>query len=188
MLQYTSPMAGEPAAGTAVSYRDDRHTNPWAGARFNTHFGGFWMSLADRLSQPARVAHTEEWFSMLTCVLGTAVAVGVIWSAPSYEPTSGPGWTVPVWLAFFYVLTQIVFLLFSAAQIRVLGLVDSVVAILPVVAGFVTLVEWLLGHLLLSGFQAMSLMALLVAGISEFLLTLWIRFVLNRRTVAIDSA
>jgi hypothetical protein len=26
-----------------------------------------------------------------------------------------------------------------------------------------------------------------VAGLSEFLLTLWIRFVLNRRTFAIDS-
>jgi hypothetical protein len=51
----------------------------------------------------------------------------------------------------------------------------------------VTGVEWFLGHLPLSTFQAMTLLALLVAGTSEFLLTLWIRFVLNRRTVAIDS-
>ena len=33
----------------------------------------------------------------------------------------------------------------------------------------------------------MSLAALLVAGLSEFLLTLRILFVLNRRTVAIDT-
>jgi len=148
------------------------------------------MTLVDRMttSQPAHVAHTEEWFSILLCVLGTALAMGVIWEAPGYEPAgSGPIWALPVWTAFLYVLVQIVFLLVSATQIRALGLVDSAVAILPVVAGAVTGVEWLLGHLHLSTFQAMTLLALLVAGLSEFLLTLWIRFVLNRRTVAIDT-
>jgi hypothetical protein len=57
-----------------------------------------------------------------------------------------------------------------------------------VIAGAVIGVEWKLGHLHLSLYQAMSLLALLVAGLSEFLLTLWIRFVLNRRTFAIDSS
>lgn len=148
------------------------------------------MTLVDRLTrtQPAHVAHTEEWFSILICVLGTAVAVASIWGAPGYEPaSSGPLWTLPVWAAFLYVLVQIVFLLVSATQIRVLGLLDSVIAVLPVIAGVVSVVEWLLGHLSLSTFQAMSLLALLMAGISEFLLTLWIRFVLNRRTFAIDT-
>ena len=147
------------------------------------------MTVAQSTSRrPARIAHTEEWFSILICVIGTALATAVIWTAPSFQPeASGPLWTVPVWLAFIYVLVQMVFLLVSATQIRVLGLVDSVVAILPVIAGAVTGVEWLLGHLPLSVFQAMSLLALLVAGTSEFLLTLWIRFVLNRRTFAIDT-
>ena len=148
------------------------------------------MTLAEGLArrQAARTAHTEEWFSILICLIGTAFAVFVIWTAPGYEPaTSGPIWTLPVWLAFLYVLVQIVFLLVSATQIRVLGVVDSVIAVVPVIAGSVICVEWLLGHLNLSSFQAMSLLALLVAGVSEFLLTLWIRFVLNRRTVAIDT-
>jgi hypothetical protein len=148
------------------------------------------MTLADTTSRPgaARVAHPEEWFSILLCAGGTLIATGLIWSAPGYEPgASGVVWTLPVWAAFFYVLIQIVFLLVSATQIRVLGVVDSVVAILPVVAGAVSAVEWLLGHLHLSSFQAMSLLALLVAGLSEFLLTLWIRFVLNRRTFAVDT-
>jgi hypothetical protein len=137
----------------------------------------------------ARMAHPEEWFSILMCILGTAVATALIWSAPGYQPAGGNGavWTLPVWAAFFYVLIQIVFLLVSATQIRVLGVIDSVIAILPVIAAVVTGVEWLLGHLHLSLFQAMSLFALLVAGLSEFLLTLWIRFVLNRRTFAIDT-
>lgn len=147
------------------------------------------MTLVDQLSRPrtAHVAHTEEWFSILLSVLGTAVATIVLWQAPSYEPaTGGVIWAVPVWCAFLYVLIQIVFLLVSATQIRVLGLIDSVLAVLPVIAGIVIAVEWALGHLPLSTFQIMTLLALLVAGGSEFLLTLWIRFVLNRRTVAID--
>jgi hypothetical protein len=148
------------------------------------------MTLVDSLPRrpAARMAHTEEWFSILLCVGGTAFAVFAIWRAPGYEPaTSAAAWTIPVWMAFLYVLIQLVFLLVSATQIRVLGVVDSVIAIVPVVAGAVTAVEGLLGHLHLSSFQAMSLLALLVAGLSEFMLTLWIRFVLNRRTFAIDS-
>ena len=147
------------------------------------------MTLVDGLPRrpAARMAHTEEWFSILLCLGGTAFAMFAIWTAPGYEPASGAAWTIPVWMAFLYVLVQIVFLLVSATQIRVLGVVDSVIAIVPVIAGAVTAVEWLLGHLQLSSFQAMSLLALLVAGLSEFLLTLWIRFVLNRRTFAIDS-
>ncbi len=147
------------------------------------------MTLVDSLPRrpAARVAHTEEWFSILLCVGGTAFAMLTIWDAPGYEPAASAAWAIPVWMAFLYVLSQLVFLLVSATQIRVLGVVDSVVAIVPVVAGAVTAVEWMLGHLNLSSFQAMSLLALLVAGLSEFLLTLWIRFVLNRRTFAIDS-
>lgn len=136
----------------------------------------------------ARMAHTEEWFSILLCLSGTALAVFAIWTAPGFEPAGNPAaWTLPVWLAFAYVLVQLVFLLVSATQIRALGVVDSMIAIAPVIAGVVLGVEWLLGHLSLSSFQAMSLLALLVAGLSEFSLTLWIRFVLNRRTFAIDS-
>ncbi len=140
------------------------------------------------MPQASRAAHTEEWFSILICVLGTAFATGAIWAAPSYQPTFSPAWTIPVWLAFLYVLVQIIFLLISATRIRALGVVDSVVAVLPVIAASVTGVEWMLGHLNLSLFQAMSLLALLVAGLSEFLLTLWIRFVINRRTFGIDQS
>jgi hypothetical protein len=148
------------------------------------------MTLVQGLTRrpAARMAHTEEWFSILLCLGGTALAVFAIWTAPGYEPAGSPAaWTVPVWTAFLYVLIQLVFLLVSATQIRALGVVDSMIAIAPVIAGAVLGVEWRLGHLGLSSFQAMSLLALLVAGLSEFSLTLWIRFVLNRRTFAIDS-
>ena len=145
------------------------------------------MTLA--ISQPryAKTAHPEEWLSMLMSLVGTLIATAFIWWAPGFEPASGPAWTIPVWLALAYLLVQLVFLLISATQIRALGVLDSVLAIVPVVAGAVTAVEWILGHLHLSAFEIMALAALIVAGIAEFFLTIWIRFVLNRRTFAVDT-
>jgi hypothetical protein len=95
---------------------------------------------------------------------------------------------VPGWLAGAYLCLQILFLLVSATQIRVLGVLDSIVAILPFVAGLVLAAEWLLGHLPLSIFQLNALALLLATSLAEFLLTVWIRFVINRRTIAIDAA
>jgi hypothetical protein len=144
------------------------------------------MVVADRLVH-TNTAHPEEWFSILLSLIGAAVATVFIWRSPGFEPASGPLWTIPVWLALAYLLVQLVFLLVSATQIRALGVLDSVVSIVPVVAGAVTVVEWILGHLQLSSFGIISLASLLVAGLAEFFLTIWIRFVLNRRTFAIDA-
>jgi hypothetical protein len=135
--------------------------------------------------------YPEEWLSILMSFLVTAVAIIFIWQFPDYKPETaangGMEWTIPVWIAFFYVVIQIVLLLVSASQVRALGVIDSVVSIVPVIAGLVSLVEAALGHLVLSTFQWTTLMALLVAGMSEFLLTLWIRFVINRRTIGFDQ-
>jgi hypothetical protein len=76
-------------------------------------------------------------------------------------------------------------LLVSATQIRALGVLDSAISIVPVIAGTVTAIQWLLGQLHLSGFQIIALASLIIAGLAEFLLTIWIRFVLNRRTFAV---
>ena len=84
-------------------------------------------------------------------------------------------------------LLQMLFLLVSATQIRGLGVLDSVLSILPVVAGLVIMVEWILGDLPLSLFQLNVLGLLIVTSVAEFLLTLWIRFVINRRTVGFGT-
>src|SRR3984893_18308721 len=147
------------------------------------------MVIADRLVQARypKTAHPEEWFSMLLSLIGTVVATAFIWWAPGFEPASGPLWTIPVWLALAYLLVQLVFLLVSATQIRALGVLDSVVSIVPGVALRDEDVEWILGHLQLSSFEIIALASLLVAGLAEFFLTIWIRFVLNRRTFAVDT-
>jgi hypothetical protein len=50
----------------------------------------------------------------------------------------------------------------------------------------VTGIEWGLGRLALSPFQINVLTTMLVASIGEFLLTMWTRFVLNRRTISVE--
>ena len=136
---------------------------------------------------PSRVAHAEESFSILMALVAALGSVAFFWFAPQFEPQSHIAWTIPGWIAGGYLFLQIFFLLISATQIRALGVLDSILAIVPVVAGLVMVVEWLLGHLPLSVFQLNCLAMLIATSLGEFLLTVWIRFVINRRTIAIDS-
>src|SRR2546427_10078461 len=132
----------------------------------------------------ARVAHPEESFSILLALGGTVGSLAFLWLAPSFQPDRHIAWAIPGWIALAYLFLQILFLLVSATQIRVLGVFDSIIAIVPVVAGLVMVVEWLLGHLPLSLFQLNALALMIATSLGEFLLTVWIRFVLNRRTIA----
>ena len=132
-------------------------------------------------------AHTEEYFSILLALAATVGFAGFLWFLPGLEPQSHFAWAIPGWMAGSYLFLQILFLLISATQIRVLGVVDSIVAILPFVVGLVLVAEWALGHLPLSLFQLNALCLLLATSLAEFLFTVWIRFVINRRTIAIDT-
>ena len=136
-------------------------------------------------------AHPEEWFSILLALIATVGGAIFIGYYPLYKPNDAGGgvaWAVPVWIGFFYLIVQMTFLLFSASQIRALGVLDSVLAIAPVVAGLVILVQTIISPTFkMSSYQYNSLAVLIVAGASEFLLTIWIRFVLNRRTIGIGS-
>jgi hypothetical protein len=134
-----------------------------------------------------RVAHPEEYFSILMALGGTVASLAFFWLVPTFQPESHIAWALPGWIAGAYLFLQILFLLVSATQVRALGVFDSIIAIVPIVAGLVMVVEWLLGHLPLSLFQLNSLGLLIATSLGEFLLTVWIRFVLNRRTIAIDA-
>jgi len=135
----------------------------------------------------ARMAHPEEWSSIMMSVGVALGSVVFFWIAPGLSPTSHIAWAVPGWIAGAYLVVQMLFLLVSATQIRGLGVLDSVLAILPVVAGLVIMVEWILGDLPLSLFQLNVLGLLIATSVAEFLLTLWIRFVINRRTVGFGT-
>jgi hypothetical protein len=133
--------------------------------------------------------HPEEWFSILLAIVATAAAMLFIGYFPQYQPNDGGvAWAIPVWIGFIYLIVQLTFLLFSASQIRALGVLDSVLAIVPVVAGLVVLVQLIITpSFQLSNYQKNTLAVVIVAGASEFLLTIWIRFVLNRRTIGFGA-
>jgi hypothetical protein len=153
------------------------------------------MTITEQRRGNAANTHPEEWFSILLALIATVAATLYIGYFPTYEPVSGSYWVIPVWLGFLYLIIQMAFLLFSASQVRALGVLDSVLAIAPVVAGLVILVQTILSRDLvvngtvqkagfhLSNYQYNTLAVLIVAGASEFLLTIWIRFVINRRTI-----
>ena len=122
----------------------------------------------------ARITHPEELFSILMALAGTVGSLAFFWLAPGFQPAHGIAWAIPGWVAGGYLFLQILFLLVSATQIRALGVFDSIIAIVPVVAGCVMVVEWLLGHVPLSLFQLNALALLIATSLGEFLLTVWI--------------
>jgi hypothetical protein len=136
---------------------------------------------------PAQIAHSEEWFSIFMALAAAIGGAVYLWMAPEFSPTSNIAWAVPGWIAGAYLFIQMLFLLVSATQIRALGVLDSVIAILPVVAGLVMLIEWIIGNLHLSLFQLNVLALLIASTLAEFLLTIWIRFVINRRTIGFGT-
>jgi len=136
---------------------------------------------------PARIAHSEEWFSIVMALAAAIGSAAYLWMAPEFSPTSYVAWAAPGWIAGAYLFAQMLFLLVSATQIRALGVLDSVIAILPVVAGLVLLIEWMLGNLPLSLFQFNVLGVLIATTLAELLLTIWIRFVINRRTIGFGT-
>src|SRR5262245_9289930 len=112
----------------------------------------------------ARTAHREEWLSILTAFGTTIASVGSFLLAPGYQPSSGFAWTLAGWFAFGYLFFQTMFLLISATQDKVLGVSDSLMASLPVIAGLAVLVAWIAGRLPLSLFQLNSLAFLLATN------------------------
>ena len=95
------------------------------------------MTFTDRVRP--RNAHPEEWFSILLALIATIGGAIFIGYYPGYKPNDAGGgvaWAVPVWIGFFYLIIQMTFLLFSASQVRALGVLNSVLAISPVVAAW----------------------------------------------------
>jgi hypothetical protein len=134
-------------------------------------------------------AHPEEWFSIILALVAAIAAWGYIGYCPKCEPERAIYWIIPVWLGLIYLIVQMAFLLLSASQVRALGVLDSIIAIVPLVVGLVMVALSILipEKLPLSNYQLNTLAVLIVTGAAEFLLTIWIRFVVNRRTLGVGG-
>jgi hypothetical protein len=144
--------------------------------------------------QPAGQArgstHPEEWFSItlaLIAAIGGWIYIGYF---PSHEPERPIYWIIPVWFGLIYLIVQMAFLLMSANEVRALGVLDSVISIVPFVVGLVMVALSIIvpEKFRLSNYQLNTLAVLIISGGAEFLLTLWIRFIVNRRTLGIGSS
>ncbi len=133
--------------------------------------------------------HPEEWFSILLALAAAAGAWIYIGYFPAHEPAKPIYWIIPVWFGLIYLIVQMAFLLLSANQVRALGVLDSVIAIVPLVVGMVLVALSIIvpAKLPLSNFQLNTLAVLVVTGGAEFLLTIWIRFIVNRRTLGVGG-
>ena len=138
------------------------------------------------VEQPVKRTHMEECWSIIAALAGAVATTFFLWNEPGFQPLSDLAWIVPGWFALAYVLIQMACLLTSATQVRALGVVDTIVAIVPVIAAVVTGVEWGLGRLALWPFQINVLMTMLVASIGEFLLTMWRSFSLNQHAISVE--
>jgi len=150
------------------------------------------------MANPSARAMPEEWFSIIMAVV-TAIIAPLLIRYANWDPANHDGadwvpanhiyWTIPLWIGLFYLIFQMAFLLLSVSSIRALGVLDSILAILPLVSGLVLLalniVDSQTFHF--SSYQHSALAVLIVVGGAEFLLTIWIRFVVNRRTIGLGG-
>jgi hypothetical protein len=90
-----------------------------------------------KAAPPRTLSSRRKTFSILMALGGAVAAIAFFWLDPTFEHESYIAWAIPGWIAGTYLFAQILFLLVSAAQIRALGVLDSMIAILPVVVGFI---------------------------------------------------
>src|SRR5437899_2578363 len=128
---------------------------------------------------------SAEMSSMLMALAAALIGFAYFKYFPNHSPAQSWIYGVPGWLALGYVTVQLWMLLDSALRIRPTSVIDAVVAIAPVVSGIVCGVLWMVDNLHLSLFQLNALAMLTVAGVVEFVSTLWVRNVVLQRGVSV---
>ncbi len=136
----------------------------------------------------SRIKHPGEFISVASAVLLTMGAAYFFWLLPDWSPSGDAPKYLLAWMVVAYVAVQLLTLLETVASVRLFGLLDSVTAILPFVTGLVALINSAQGVVHLSEFQMQALYLLLATSLLDFIVTMWIRFVVNRRTVGLDVA
>jgi hypothetical protein len=131
-----------------------------------------------------RRSFSSETWSIILALGITVFAVG-IFLIPNYTPSSNAIRGLPGWIALAYITAQLWMLLDSALRIRPTSILDAVLAIVPVIAGIVCAVLWMVGFLHLSLFQINALAMLTATGIVEFVSTLWVRNVVLQRGMSV---
>lgn len=132
-----------------------------------------------------------EAFSSIGIAILLAVAGGIFffrWG--NWEPTEGGSklwYYLLAWIVLAYLAAQLIALLATAIDSRSIGFGDTVCSILPAIVGAVVLVEYLQKIIDLSTFSLNALMLMICTSALEALVTLWVRFTVNKRTIGFDT-
>ena len=149
------------------------------------------------MTMPAHpVAHVHpvkrlEAFASIGLSVLIAVVGGIFffrWG--DWEPGDGGSklwYYLLAWIVLGYLAAQLIALLSTAIDSRSIGFGDTVCSILPAIVGAVVGVEALQGIIKLSTFSQNALMLMICTSALEALITLWVRFTVNRRTIGFDT-
>ena len=124
--------------------------------------------------------------------IGLAIALTIFGAVfffkfPGWEPASNTWYYLLAWLVLGYLAAQLIALLSTAIDSRSIGFGDTICSIMPAIAGAIVGVEALQGILKLSTFQQNALLLMIGTSGLESLITLWVRFTVNRRTIGLDT-
>jgi hypothetical protein len=136
-------------------------------------------------------AHREKNFEALASIglsLILAIAGGVFFfKFGAWTPENNVWYYVLAWVVLGYLAAQLIALLSTAIDSSSIGFGDTICSILPAIVGCVVAVEWLQGIVTLSSFSKNALFLMICTSALESLITLWVRFTVNRKTVALGG-
>ena len=144
------------------------------------------------LQAPHPAAHPVKRFEAFASI-GLAIALTIFGAVfffkfPGWEPQSNTWYYLLAWMVLGYLAAQLIALLSTAIDSRSIGFGDTVCSIMPAVAGAIVGVEALQGLLKLSTFQQNALLLMICTSALESLITLWVRFTVNRKTTVFDTS
>ena len=137
-----------------------------------------------RLRTPRKA---DDW-STLFAIIATAMVpiwfLIVSWWNPHYEPKHGWVWAIPAVLTQVYLYLQLAWLVVSLMQSEKIGLLDLLFSGLAMMMAFGTFITMLNQSNHYSAFHWMFIILIVFNTIVEFGLTIAIRMLVNRRTIA----
>ena len=131
--------------------------------------------------------HGEEYISIALALALSVFGAVFFYRFPNWTPTGQFWFYVLPWVVLGYLTIQLVVLLSTAIDSRSIGFLDSLVSLVPAIMGAIIGVNSLQGFVHLSAYQENALLLMIGTSILEALITLWVRFTVNRRTIGLDS-
>ena len=123
-----------------------------------------------------------------SCTFGTYKIFFFKFGEWSPSETNKVWYYVLAWIVLTYLAAQLIALLSTAIDSRSIGFGDTICSIMPAIVGAVVAVEGLQGIIHLSTFSWNALLLMICTSALESLITLWVRFTVNRKTIDLGSA